>query len=92
VKLRVSARGILAKASEVSCICTIRAEIAYTDIEIATFFFCPHSQQNFGNVLKGRPQAKRLTNVKKSPSPLMGEGWGEGEKIDVCQSVISPSP
>ena len=48
--------------------------------------------QGFGNVLKGRPQAKRLTNVKKSPSPLMGEGWGEGEKIDVCQSVISPSP
>ena len=48
--------------------------------------------EKIGNVLKGRPQAKRLTNVKKSPSPLMGEGWGEGEKIDVCQSVISPSP
>jgi len=30
--------------------------------------------------------------VKKSPSPLMGEGWGEGEEINVCQSVTFPSP
>jgi hypothetical protein len=35
---------------------------------------------------------ERLTKVKKSPSPLMGEGWGEGEKIYACQSVTFPSP
>jgi hypothetical protein len=40
----------------------------------------------------GRSQAGAWERGEKSPSPLMGEGWGEGEKINVCQSVTFPSP
>jgi len=35
---------------------------------------------------------KTLLPWDKTPSPSKGEGWGEGEKNQLIQDIVSPSP